>query len=89
MSSVIIVHDNVPDRDLFLAGIRPDVPVIDFTVSACNASRIGFVWENSKIIHTIPFGSTVHPDFTWFSQELIDLFSLNSSYNIDLITCKL
>ena len=89
MSSAIIIHNNIPERDLFLAGISPDVPVIEFTNTACNAVRIGFVWENSKILQTIPFGTTVHPDFTWFSQELIDFFSLNSNSTIDLITCNL
>ena len=89
MAIKMFVHQNVPERELFLNGLRSDVSVLPFDVTAINAERIGFVWENSIIMRSIPFGTTIHPDFTWFSQELVDFFSLNSHSAIDLITCNL
>ena len=89
MATKVFVHENVPDRSLFLDGLRSDVSVLEFDAIAVDAMRVGFVWENSRIMRTIPFGSNVHPEFTWFSQEIIDFFHLNSSLTIDLITCNL
>lgn len=90
MSTIAIVHENVPGRSTLIDALKPDVTVSEFSASACsNATRIGLIWENSSRLQTIPFGSTVHPNFTWFSQELVDLFSLNFSATVDFITCNL
>lgn len=86
----LFIHPNIPEYDTFVSGIKNDVLIIEFNVSTIdNTDRIGFVWENSYVLQKIPFGSTVHPLYTWFSQELLDFFSLNNTQTIDFITCNL
>ena len=89
MSVKVFVHENVPDRDAFIAGLKPEISVLDFSVSKVDAIRVGFVWENSYAVKQIPFGGNLSESMTYFTQDLIDFFALNPSVSVDLITCSI
>ena len=40
MATKVFVHGNVPDRNLFLDGLRSDISVLEFEAIAVDAVRV-------------------------------------------------
>jgi hypothetical protein len=87
MTIKIIIDRNIPEYDKFISGLKGDIEIIEFTCTNINASRVGFVWENSMKL--MPFGETSYMGSRWFTQEFVNFIELNPTIIIDLITCNL
>jgi len=87
MTIKIIIDRNIPEYDKFISGLKSDLEIIEFTCTNINASRVGFVWENSMKL--MPFGETSYMGSRWFTQEFVNFIEMNPNIKIDLITCNL
>jgi alpha-tubulin suppressor-like RCC1 family protein len=87
MSTWLFVDTNIPDYQIFIDGIKPEIKIEEFVPVNISATRVGFVWENSN--HLIPWGTKSYLNSRYFTQEFVDFISLNPNIIVDLITCSL
>jgi uncharacterized protein YlzI (FlbEa/FlbD family) len=86
----IIIYPNISEYDKFISCLKPSIDIIEFNPSNISKYKtIGFVWENSPKLNSIPWGNTLSNKYKWFSKEFIDFIELNPGLTIHLISCNL
>jgi hypothetical protein len=96
MDKIILIHNNVPDRDIFINNINENIHKADKFSNLSNdidnsaINRIGLVWLNNGVVNIPFFDDYINDSLS--VNELPEEFMLKMYPNItdiDLITCNI